>query len=69
MSTATASTPDALAAELWGRPQVALVFRVSAETVKRWEKQGRLPAPLRIGAKPLWPADVIRALAGGESPR
>lgn len=71
MSTATAnppaSTPDGLAAELWGRPEVAVVFKVSAETIKRWEKEGRLPAPLRVGARPLWPANVIRAIASGEA--
>ncbi len=69
MSIATAETPDALAAQMWDRSQVAKVFRVSTETVKRWQKEGRLPAPVQIGSRSLWPADVIRAVAGGGATR
>ena len=69
MSTVVAETPAELAAQLWGRSDVAQVFRVTAETVKKWERDGKLPSAVRIGHKPFWPADVIRdlALRGGQA--
>ena len=65
---AKAETPAGLAAQLWGRSDVALIFRVTTETVKKWERDGKLPAAVRIGHKPFWPAEVIRhlALRGGQ---
>jgi predicted site-specific integrase-resolvase len=59
-----AVTPADLAAKLWGKADVAQVFRVSEVTVKRWVQEGRLPAPTsRIGHRLFWSADVITELA------
>ena len=36
--------------------------RVTRETIRRMELDGRLPAPVRIGRKKVWPAEVVAAL-------
>ena len=35
---------------------------MSRETIRRMELDGRLPAPVRIGRKKVWPAEVVAAL-------
>jgi len=45
---------------LLDRSDLAKLFKVTEQTIQRWEKAGRLPAPVRLGRKPLWPADVVR---------
>jgi excisionase family DNA binding protein len=46
------------------RHEVAAVFKVSPQTVDRWTAEGRLPAPLKFGARVLYPEGAIhQALA------
>lgn len=40
---------------------VAAMACVSVETVRRWSKEGRLPAPQRMGLKLLFPAEAVLA--------
>jgi predicted DNA-binding transcriptional regulator AlpA len=38
------------------------ILRVSPQTIRRMERDGRLPAPVRIGRKKVWPTEVVAAL-------
>ncbi len=38
------------------------ILRVTRETILRMEKDGRLPAPVRIGRKKVWPTEAVAAL-------
>jgi hypothetical protein len=64
MSTATApatSEPIAMTDDqLWTSDDLARLFRVSATTIQRWRQRGQLPAPVRIGKKPLWSSACVR---------
>ena len=48
--------------ELLKKSEVAALLRVTPRTIENYLKQGRIPAPVRIGNRPLWPAVAIRAL-------
>jgi excisionase family DNA binding protein len=39
--------------------EVAQVFRVSAQTVKAWGREGKLPAPVKVGRRCLFRAEEI----------
>ena len=41
------------------------VLRCSRQTVKRMVADGRLPAPVRIGHRLLWPAEAVAKLLLG----
>lgn len=63
MSTATAPAKSELTADdpLWTSDDLARLFGVSGTTIQRWRQRGLLPAPMRIGKKPLWSARSVRA--------
>lgn len=42
------------------QPVVAALFGVSAVTVWRWSKSGRLPKPFRIGGVTVWNVGDLR---------
>jgi excisionase family DNA binding protein len=42
--------------------EVAQVVRVSAQTVKSWGRDGKLPAPVKVGRRCLFRADEIDKL-------
>lgn len=46
---------------LIGRHDLARLFDVSLVTVRAWERDGKLPPAVRMGRKPFWPPDAIRA--------
>ena len=48
--------------ELLKKSEVAALLRVTPRTIENYLKQGRIPAPVRIGNRPLWPAGAIQAL-------
>lgn len=48
--------------QLLKKSEVAAILRVTPRTVENYLKQGRIPAPVRIGNRPLWPACAIQAL-------
>ena len=48
--------------ELLKKSEVAALLRVTPRTIENYLKQGRIPAPVRIGNRPLWAAGAIHAL-------
>lgn len=40
---------------------LARVFQISARTIRRWQRAGHLPPPLRIGGSLRWPAADLHA--------
>ena len=40
------------------------ILRVTPQTVLKMERDGRLPAPVRLGRKKVWPAEAVAALLG-----
>lgn len=42
------------------------ILRVTPQTIRRMERDGRLPAPVRIGRKKVWPSEVVSALLLGQ---
>lgn len=60
------STPKA--PRLYTPAEVAQRFNVTAKTVTRWAKTGKLPAATKtIGGHRRWNADAIDAMVRGES--
>ena len=47
---------------LMTRGQVSQLFSVSISTVRRWEKRGILPRPIRIGRAVRWKSEIIKGL-------
>lgn len=43
------------------------LLRVTPQTIRRMEQDGRLPPAIRIGRRKLWPAEVIAKLLRGTS--
>jgi predicted DNA-binding transcriptional regulator AlpA len=41
-------------------PIVAALFSISASTVWRWSRTGRLPEPVRVGGVTLWNVGELR---------
>ncbi len=41
------------------------ILRVTPQTIRRMEQDGRLPAPIRIGRKKVWPAEAVAKLLPG----
>ena len=41
------------------------ILRVTRETIRRMELDGRLPPPVRIGRKKVWPSEAVAALLLG----
>ena len=61
MSTATApAKSDVAEVRLWTVDDLARHFSVSTSAVRRWQQRGVLPAPVRVGKRPLWPESVVR---------
>jgi hypothetical protein len=58
------STDAALPKRLLDRGDLARLFHVTRETIRIWERKGKLPEPLVVGLKPLWRAETIAALLG-----
>jgi len=65
MSVATVPPPSSLP-ELVTTDDVARAAGVVPATVRIWVKQGRLPKPLKLGRRLLWPPDVIRDFINGD---
>lgn len=42
------------------------ILRVTPQTVLKMERDGRLPAPVRLGRKKVWPTEVVAALLLGQ---
>ena len=43
-------------------------LRVTATTLRLWELSGRIPTPVRVGKRKLWPAGTVaKLLAGAEA--
>lgn len=60
---------SALSETMFTREELALLFRVDPQTVSRWVRDGRLPAPLRVGRQLLWRRETLdRFLAHLEGP-
>ncbi len=69
---ATATRPDAVDSEgpfrltplpdrLLTPGDLATLFGVGKSSIRGWVRDGRLPAPLRIGRAPRWAPESIRA--------
>ena len=41
------------------------ILRVTPQTIRRMEQDGRLPAPIRVGRKKVWPAEAVAKLLLG----
>lgn len=50
-----------IAPELLTKKDLAATFQVSTRQIELWTNAGRIPAPLRIGSHPRWPAATINA--------
>jgi len=51
------------------RREVAGLVKITETTVSEWAKRGRIPQPVRIGQKLLFPrAATLRALGLGDDP-
>jgi hypothetical protein len=59
MSTATATESTPALAPLLTRADLAATFHCSQETIKIWERSGRIPKGIRLGQKTLWNRAVI----------
>jgi hypothetical protein len=55
--------PD-LPARTLDRGDLSRIFRVTRQTIRDWERKGRLPKPMSVNPKPLWEAGVIAELLG-----
>jgi hypothetical protein len=59
------SEKEAVDRTLWTIAETARFFRVNEATIRNWMKvPGKLPAPKRLGAKWLFVANEIKAMAG-----
>lgn len=59
-----AKTPETYAAP---RPSattadLCALLRLSPGSIRRLELEGRIPPPIRIGRKKLWPAETVAAI-------
>ena len=60
-----AMRPAAETDDLFSRSDLARVFKVSAETVRRWLRTGSLPGPsLAVGKKPYWRRSQLQDVLG-----
>jgi excisionase family DNA binding protein len=41
--------------------EVARLLHCNTRTLRRWRHEGRVPAPITMGARPRWRAEDIRA--------
>lgn len=53
--------------ELMKKAEVAAALRVTTRTIENYRREGKLPEPVVISNRPMWPAAVIRAMATPES--
>jgi predicted DNA-binding transcriptional regulator AlpA len=58
--------PDDLPPRMLSRGDVADLFGVTRETVKRWEQAGKLPSPVRVGRHSFWRPTAILAVLDGK---
>jgi predicted DNA-binding transcriptional regulator AlpA len=59
--------PELTSDRLINRRQLRELLPVSAMTIWRWEKKGRLPQHITIGRTSFWKlADVLAAIRGGK---
>jgi predicted DNA-binding transcriptional regulator AlpA len=59
--------PELTSDRLINRRQLRKILPVSAMTIWRWEKEGRLPQHITIGRTSFWRlADVLAAIRGGK---
>jgi len=49
------------------KKQVAARARVTPRTIENWVKQGRCPAPFKVGKSCLWERQVILAWLAAQS--
>ena len=54
--------------EWLSRTEVARLFQVSASTVTRWAREGKVPAKRTPGGHYRYPAAEVRRLAGNSDP-
>lgn len=45
--------------------EIAKMLRVTTRTIENYVNKGLLPAPVRIGGRPLWPEDIVLKLLNG----
>ena len=51
------------------REEVASLLRVDPQTIRRWTREAKIPAPVRLGRQLLWRRDALdRFLARLEEP-
>lgn len=48
--------------DLMKKSEVAKALRVTTRTVENYRKNGRLPSPVVISNRPMWPAAAIHAM-------
>src|SRR3954469_12276969 len=53
--------PDLQADPILERHEVALMLRVSVQTLRNWSKSGKFPPPFRLGRRPVWRRSAILA--------
>ena len=39
--------------------ELARLIGVDVSTLRRWSKEGHIPAPVRVGGRVLWRADIL----------
>ncbi len=65
MDEAGSARPQAAGRRYLSRREVALLFDVSAHTVYRWTKEGRLPYVLTPGGRRRYPRLEVEQIAAG----
>ena len=67
MSIATQEHPTNAGPEpMWGRAELSILFGVGDQAIRKWERSGKLPKPMKVGRKPLWEPQTIRAFIAGK---
>jgi predicted DNA-binding transcriptional regulator AlpA len=46
---------------LYRARDIAAITTVSTDTIRRWTRTGRFPAPFRLAGRPVWDADAVDA--------
>jgi excisionase family DNA binding protein len=44
---------------------LAEMFYVTKDTIREWKRDGRLPAPLKVGKRLLWRAEQLAEILAG----
>lgn len=61
--TAFNHTPNPIASATTS--DLCAILRVTPQTIRRMEQQGRIPPAIRVGRKKVWPAEAVAKLLLG----